>query len=302
MSESHFDLPSYLASKRAQVEEGFASYLATRLGDAPAELVKAVRYSLETPGKRLRPILVLASCEVVGGGEADALGAALAIEMIHTYSLIHDDLPCMDDDDLRRGRPTSHKMFGEALAILAGDGLITEALSLLATPPSSKRVCSETVLTVVCEVAAAAGVAGMVGGQVTDMVSEGRAVDQAALERLHAMKTGALIEVATRTGARLGGGAPDEIEALASYGRKLGLAFQITDDVLDVTASTEMLGKRSAKDGARGKTTFPALLGVEGSRARARALSMEASADVARFGLAAAPLVALARFVVERER
>ncbi|MFN7952685.1 MAG: farnesyl diphosphate synthase [bacterium] len=302
MTGSDFDLASYLAQKRATVEAGFASYVGTRLGAAPRELVEAVRYSLETPGKRLRPILVLAACEIVGGRESDAIGAALAIEMVHTYSLIHDDLPCMDDDDLRRGRPTSHKVFGEALAILAGDGLITEAFSLLATPVANPRVDAETVLSVVRDVATAAGVAGMVGGQVTDMVNQGRAVDQAALEHMHAMKTGALIEVAARVGARLGGGSPDEVEVLAAYGRMLGLAFQIADDVLDVTASTAVLGKRSAKDGARGKTTFPALLGVEGSRRRARELCDAASAAVGRFGAAAAPLVALARFVVERER
>ena len=299
---SGFDLKGYLAVQRARVEAGFAEYLAVRLAGAPPELVKAIRYSVEAPGKRLRPILVLASCEAVGGPFTDALDAALAIEMIHTYSLIHDDLPCMDDDDLRRGRATSHKVFGEALAILAGDGLITEAFCLLAVPPRGARVAPETVLRVVREVSSAAGVSGMVGGQVADMHNQGRHLDLAALERMHAMKTGALIEVSARAGARLGGGREDEVEALAAYGRALGLAFQIADDVLDVTATTEVLGKRTAKDEDRGKNTFPGLLGVEASRARARALRDEARSQVARFGARAQALQVLADYVVERER
>ncbi len=297
-----FDLAAYLDAKRSRIEAAFESYLGSRLAVAPERLVESIRYSLLAPGKRLRPVLTLAACEAVGGDESEVLDAALAIEMVHTYSLIHDDLPCMDDDDLRRGRPTSHKVFGEAMAILAGDGLITEAFHLLASPPRSPRVSAATALEVVRDVSLAAGVSGMVGGQVTDMQSEGKRLDLTSLEGMHGMKTGSLIEVSLRAGARLGGGSRDEVEDLAAYGRALGLAFQIADDVLDVTASTEVLGKRTSKDHGRGKSTFPSLLGVDASRARARELRDQARRHVARFADRGRPLAALADYVVDRER
>ncbi len=263
----------------------------------PPRLGEAIRYSLLAPGKRLRPILVLLANEACAGAEAAAMPAACAVEMIHAYSLIHDDLPAMDDDDLRRGRPTCHKVFGEALAILAGDALLTLAFQVLAAsvqPPQTAAAC--------CAVLAeAAGVCCLVGGQADDIAGliDG---DLAQLESIHARKTGAMISASLRLGALCAGANDQQKAALAQYGRCLGLAFQITDDLLDVQGDEAALGKRVHKDAAHGKLTFPRLLGLEGSRRRAEELVDEACAALAALGPTTAPLQAVARHVLERNR
>ena len=293
-----FDLDSYLATQRAVVERALGHHL-TALSGVPPTLAEAMRYSLLAGGKRLRPILALAACEAVGGADSDALDAACAIEMIHTYSLIHDDLPAMDDDDFRRGRPTSHKKFGEAIAILAGDALLTEAFRVVA---SSRAGRSERVAEVVFELARAAGAAGMVGGQVIDLEATGRTVSISELEELHRKKTVELLSVSVRAGARLGGAGDEALVQLEVYGSALGLAFQIIDDVLDITADLATLGKDPGSDQAAGKCTFVDLLGVDGARARARKVMAEGIAALAPFGERAQPLEALARYTVERDR
>jgi geranylgeranyl diphosphate synthase, type II len=250
-------------------------------------------------GKRLRPILVLASCEAVGGQYEGALSLACALEMIHTYSLIHDDLPCMDDDDLRRGKLTNHKVYGEAIATLAGDGLLTDAFLVLARAGQS-ATAPGLLLEIVAEVAQAAGSGGMVLGQAIDILCEGRPVDLAMLELMHAHKTGALFVAAIRAGARFGGASEAQMAALSEYGRAIGLAFQVVDDILDVEASTEQMGKRTGKDGEHSKVTYPSLLGVEKSRSFARELYDRALRALAPFDERARPLRELASFVVER--
>ncbi len=260
-----FDLDAYLRDRRAVVEAGLERHLAA-CANAPTARGEALAYSLLAGGKRLRPILARAACAAVGGDEADALDAACAVEFIHTYSLIHDDLPAMDNDDFRRGRPTSHKRFGEAMAILAGDALLTEAFRVAA---SSRAGREAEVAEVIFELASAAGAAGMVGGQVLDIAATGKAIDLAHLEALHGAKTGELLLVAVRAGARMGRATADQLASLTVYGRALGLAFQIVDDVLDVSADLATLGKAPGSDRAAGKTTFVDLLGVEG-RGRGR--------------------------------
>src|SRR5262245_2471938 len=259
----------YLHARRAEIEGKLDAALKPQDG-LPAELLAAMRYSLLAPGKRLRPLLVLLAHEACGGGATDPWPAACAVEMVHVYSLIHDDLPAMDDDDLLRGLPTCHKKFSEATAILAGDALLTLAFQVLAEayPSATGAACC-------ADLARAAGAAGMVGGQADDLSWEGGERTLAELEFLHARKTGALIGSCLRLGARVAyarhpGGVPRTVlELLDGYGRALGLAFQITDDLLDVTGAAEEVGKRVGKDAARGKLTYPGLLGVEESRRRA---------------------------------
>lgn len=290
-----FKIETYLRA-RARLIEGELARLVPLPEGPDGRLIEAMRYSLLAGGKRLRPILALAACEAVGGGRAQAIALACALEMIHTYSLIHDDLPCMDDDDLRRGKPTNHKVFGEALATLAGDGLLTEAFLVLARAPAPPAVLVE----VLAEVAAAAGSGGMVGGQALDILCEGQAITLEQLEYLHGRKTGALFLAAIRGGARLGGASPAQLAALSDYGRALGLAFQVIDDILDVEASTEQMGKRTHKDGDHHKVTYPSLLGVAKSRAFARKLLRQGLRALERFDQRAQPLRELAVFVVER--
>ena len=295
-----FDLDRYMKERAALVEDALARQVPACVGPA-SRLAEAMRYSLLAGGKRLRPVLVLAAGEAVGGAREAVLGFACAIEMIHTYSLIHDDLPCMDDDDLRRGRPTNHKVYGEAIATLAGDGLLTDAFGVLAAAATTDpRVPAGVVVTVVAELAAAAGSPGMVGGQVIDLLSEGQNLSVKELEYLHSRKTGALIEAAVCCGARLAGAAEAQLAALRQYAQALGLAFQVADDLLDVEASAEDLGKRTHKDEARGKATYPALLGVARSRELARQLADQACQALHEFDEKAAPLRALALFAVER--
>jgi geranylgeranyl diphosphate synthase type II len=254
---------------------------------SPSTLHKAMRYSIFAGGKRLRPALVLAAAEAVGGTYEEALPAACAVEMIHTYSLIHDDLPAMDDDDLRRGRPTNHKVFGEAMAILAGDGLLTYAFEVLTI-----NAKPATVAALVRSVAKGVGTQGMVGGQVLDMEGEGQ---PATLDSVRA------IAACCEAGALASGSGPTEFEHLAKYGQNIGLAFQIVDDILDLTSTPEQLGKTPGKDAKTGKATYPAVLGVEKSKAEAARLAAEAFDALKIFGSRATTLDALGRFVLERQ-
>ncbi len=297
-SKMKFDFEQYLAQQAAAVNDYLDGYLPPESA-YPESIHRAMRYSLFAGGKRVRPILVLASAEAVGGRREDALPAAGALEMIHTYSLIHDDLPAMDDDSLRRGKPTSHLVFGEALAILAGDALLTQAFHLLASAPAGPNQI-ESRLRAAAILAEAAGIRGMVGGQVVDIESEGKAVGAETLDYIHEHKTGALIRVACRLGALLGGGDEEATDRLGRFGREIGLAFQIVDDILDVEGDSSALGKSAGKDKITGKVTYPQIHGIEAARRRARKLSEHAVELVAPFGEAGLPLVCLARRIVER--
>jgi geranylgeranyl diphosphate synthase type II len=263
----------------------------------PATIHRAMRYSLFAGGKRMRPALVLAAAQACGGREADALPLACAVECIHTYSLVHDDLPAMDNDDFRRGAPTNHKVFGEAMAILAGDALLTLAFRLVADNAAKSAALSE----VMTEIADAAGHRGMVAGQVADLEAEGRSVGAEVVDYIHAHKTGALIHASLRVGAMLCGADATQLRALSVAGADLGLAFQIVDDVLDVVASSQELGKTAGKDQAQQKATYPAIHGIEASRARAAFLIRDAEEALRPLGPRAEPIRALGRFIVERK-
>jgi geranylgeranyl pyrophosphate synthase len=285
-----------LEALRREVEQALADALPPE--DAwPATIHRAIRYSLLAGGKRVRPLLALAAG---GAGTAEVMPFAVAVEMIHTYSLVHDDLPAMDDDDLRRGRPTSHKVFGEAIAILAGDALLTRAFQLLADVPRDwdadrvrRRVDATAVLAEAC------GTGGLIGGQVEDLESEGRAVSADALERLHRAKTGALLRASVVGGGILGGAGPDERAALEAYASAVGLAFQVVDDVLDATEGAAQLGKTAGKDAAADKATYVKIHGLPASRALAARLLADALAALEPLG--GRPLLAeLARGIVER--
>jgi geranylgeranyl diphosphate synthase type II len=266
-----------------------------------ARLYEAMRYSVMNGGKRVRPLLVYASCEAFGSAAEDANGAACAVELIHAYSLVHDDLPAMDDDDLRRGQPTTHKAFDEACAILAGDGLQSMAFSTLLDTQLSPKATDATRLEMARTLALAAGPAGMVGGQAIDLGSVGLKLDQTALAYMHRHKTGALIEASVRLGALASGRAEkDELKALQVYAQAIGLAFQVQDDILDVESDTETLGKRQGADIARDKPTYPALLGMEAAKAYALELRDQALHALRPFGAAAEPLRDLARYIVDR--
>jgi geranylgeranyl diphosphate synthase type II len=265
-------------------------------GRCPAKLAEAIRYSLLAPGKRLRPILVLWSAEACGRPAERAMPAACAVEMVHCYSLVHDDLPAMDDDDLRRGRPTLHRAYDEATAILAGDALLTLAFQVLVENTRPAQIAAECCVAL----AAAAGTAGLVGGQADDLDSQSRKGNLSKLEAIHERKTGAMFQVALRLGGLVAEGSADQKAALDRFGKRLGLAFQISDDLLDVRGQEAVLGKRVGKDDAHGKLTFPGLLGVDESLRRARLLVEEAREALARFGSKAAKLDALARYVLER--
>jgi geranylgeranyl diphosphate synthase type II len=297
-SSTELALPSRVTELRAAIDAELFRY--TEFGaDCPLRLQEAMRHSLLAPAKRLRPLLVLMACEACGCDHRQALPAACAVEMIHTYSLIHDDLPAMDDDDLRRGRPTCHVKYGEATAILAGDALLALAFEVLARdvqPPAlAARGCAE--------LAHAAGATQLVGGQEDDLAAEELTDgDLTHLESIHRRKTGAMIRVALRLGGLIGGARPEQIEALDRYGQRLGLAFQIVDDLLDRDGNEQALGKRAQKDAGRGKLTFPGLLGIDASRRRAAELVEEACTAVeTAFGSQAEALSAMARYVVNRK-
>jgi len=294
------DLKTYLKEKAALVDEALDRFLPDA-DTLPGTLHQSMRYSVMAGGKRIRPILLLAACRAAGGDEERALPAACAIEILHTYSLIHDDLPAMDDDEFRRGRPTNHKVYGEATAILAGDALLTEAFQLLAGPQMSTDIPPAVRLRVIHTIARCAGSRGMVGGQQVDMEAEGSDdVDFPTLEYIHTHKTGALILAAIQSGALIGGADEDAFRALSTYGERAGLAFQIADDILDATSTTQALGKTAGSDAARGKVTYPALIGLDAARSRAQELQQHALAALEPLGEAAEPLRRIARFIVER--
>ena len=296
---SGFDLTTYLAERRQRVDEALAAVLPPD-ETPPTSVHQAMRYSVMAGGKRLRPILVIGGAEAVGGKAETVMPAACALELIHTYSLIHDDLPAMDDDDYRRGRLTNHKVFGEAIAILAGDALLTYAFGLIAENAARVATDAGKVRDVIIEVADAAGTRGMVGGQVVDIESEGKTVTAETLEYIHLHKTAALIRASLRVGALLAGARPDELATVGDAGHSLGLAFQIVDDILDVEGTLAELGKTAGSDERKGKATYPAVHGVEASRAQARELIDRAKARLQPLGPGAVPLCALADYIFER--
>jgi geranylgeranyl diphosphate synthase type II len=292
------DLKAYLDARRAIVDAALDRVLPAESAE-PVTIHRAMRYSVLAPGKRLRPILVIAGAEAVGGGADAVLDTACALELIHAYSLIHDDLPAMDDDDYRRGRLTSHKVFGEAMAILAGDALLTLAFRLVAT--NAARVAPPALVgSIVAEVADAAGTDGMVGGQVVDIESEGKSISPEMLDYIHLRKTAALIRAALRVGALLAGARAEHVEAISRAGQALGLAFQIVDDILDVEGSLAELGKSAGSDERNQKATYPSLHGLPASKQRARELIEETKRLLTPLGSSADPIRALADFVFER--
>ena len=293
------DLKGYLQERREIIDQALKR-LVPGQGDYPERLHEAMGYSVFAGGKRLRPILALAACEIVCGEWDKAVVPGCALEIIHTYSLIHDDLPAMDDDDLRRGVATSHKVFGEAMAILAGDSLLTHAFDVLSRDEDG-GLPDRVRLGIIQEIAGAAGSRGMVGGQAVDIISEGeKEVDQPTLEYIHTHKTGAMIRSAVRVGAIAGGATADQLRALTRYGDRIGLAFQITDDILDLMGDEKALGKNVGSDLARKKKTYPALLGIPESRERAQVLASAAVEALNQFEARREPLRAIANFVVER--
>ncbi len=295
------DLKQYI-NERCQLVDRELDRLMPREEDLPGSLHRSMRYSSFAGGKRIRPILLLAACEAVGGDQSLGLTAAAAMEMIHTYSLVHDDLPAMDNDDFRRGNPTNHKVFGEAVAILAGDALLTQAFIALSSPRLSASVPAGVLLEVIHEFAVSAGSKGMVGGQVVDMESEGRHdIDLPTVQFIHIHKTGALIKSSVKSGALLGGASEDQLGALVRYGEAIGLAFQIADDILDIEGTTEELGKDAGSDQARGKATYPAVVGIEESRHRCAELLEMALQALEGFDHRAEPLREIARYVVARK-
>jgi len=293
------NLNDYFRQRIALVDEALDRFLPGE-DILPPTLHKAMRYSLFAGGKRLRPILLLASCDAIGGRTDEALPAACAVEMIHTYSLIHDDLPAMDDDDFRRGRPTNHRVFGEAGAILAGDALLTQAFLILSDSERNGGLLPEEALRAVHLLARAAGSMGMVGGQMVDMESEGKSVDVPTLEYIHTHKTGAMILASVQIGGIIGKAGQKAGEALTRYGEAVGLAFQIADDILDVVGEQDRIGKDVGSDQNRGKATYPGLLGMEHSRERAMELSVLAVRALEPLGAAADPLREIAEFAVSR--
>ncbi len=296
--EPDVNLTAYLDERRRLIEDALDRYLPSTTC-RPERLHEAIRYSVLAPGKRLRPILVLASAESVGGRPEDVLPTACALECIHAFSLIHDDLPCMDNDDYRRGRLTNHKVYGEAMAMLAGDALLTFAFELIAE--NAAVVPGERIVPVVKMISVATGTAGMVGGQVIDIESEGKDISSDTLQFIHAQKTGALLTASSLAGALLCGANDAQQESLKQYGRSIGLAFQIADDILDVVGDQEKIGKPVGSDEKSDKATYPKLFGLEESRRMAHAEVAKAVDALQHFGLSAEPLRGIARFIVERD-
>lgn len=295
-TSSTFDLSTYLAERKAEVEIALDDSVQVTY---PEKIYEAMRYSLLAGGKRLRPILCLATCELLGGTAEMAMPTACALEMIHTMSLIHDDLPAMDNDDYRRGQLTNHKVYGEDIAILAGDGLLSYAFEFVAT--QTTNVPPQQVLQVIGRLGQAVGATGLVGGQVVDLESEGKTeITEERLTFIHTHKTGALLEACVVCGAILAGASVENLERLSSYAQKIGLAFQIVDDILDITATQEELGKTAGKDLKAQKATYPSLWGLEESKRRATELIQQAQAELAPFGEAATPLIAIAQFITSR--
>ncbi len=293
MTKSHFD------AIRADVENELKRVFDARC-DIPQKLLESMKYSVFAGGKRLRPILVVAAAEAVGGNRKAALPTAAALEMIHTYTLIHDDLPAMDNDDMRRGMPTNHKKFGEATAILAGDGLLTLAFEVMAEQPAGGDVSPSVLLRVIRTVAKAVGAEGTVGGQEVDMEYEGKQGDLKILEYIHAHKTGTMITAAVVSGGLLGGAGDDDIRALGEYGHKVGHAFQVFDDILDVVGDAKEMGKNVGGDSKKQKTTYPALMGLEESKKFGHRLVEEAIGALSSIKGETRYLKELAEYVAKR--
>jgi geranylgeranyl diphosphate synthase type II len=292
-----FDLKPYLENRRKIVDQALEKYIPSA-EDWPKQLHESIRYSLLAGGKRLRPILAIAGAETVGADSETVLPAACALEMIHTYSLIHDDLPAMDDDDLRRGRATNHKVFGDAMAILAGDSLLTHAFFVIANhAPRGKETAA---VEVIRRIALASGSLGMAGGQAEDLLSEKKKISLPELERLHRHKTGKLIQVSVEAGAILGGANQRQLESLSRFGECIGLSFQIADDILDIEGGEE-IGKDIGSDIANEKATYPSLLGIEESKRLAQTLTEEALAVLRDFDAKADPMREIAKYVVFRK-
>ena len=294
---SLMELKIYLTQQAAAVDAAMDLYL-PKAKQSPATMHEAMRYVVFAGGKRLRPILCLAAAEACGGDSADAMAAACALELMHTYSLVHDDLPAMDDDDLRRGRPTCHKVYGEGMAVLCGDALLTEAFAVLAKSPPSKRY---SVGDYVREFAETGGSRKLIGGQVLDLQGEGKSLTKRQLVQIHEAKTAALLMCSLRLGAMTANAKPGKLEALTQFGYNLGLAFQVIDDILDVTQSTEKLGKTAGKDEAVHKATYPSILGLAASRKEAAKYTKAALNALEPFGKKAARLRQIAAYLLERE-
>ncbi|MBW2621684.1 MAG: polyprenyl synthetase family protein [Deltaproteobacteria bacterium] len=295
------DLKAYLAKRKALVDQALEKELSENKGPAE-ELSNAMSYSLFAGGKRLRPILCLAGAEAAGASIESAMPAAVALEMVHTYSLIHDDLPVMDDDDLRRGKPTNHKVFGEATAILAGDGLLTEGFGVLIRAGSEGRADPHRALAALEVIARAAGTRGMVAGQVLDLAAEGRDMDIGQVQFIHGHKSGKLIAASVTSGGILGGADKEQTRLLDRYGQCAGLAFQIVDDILDIEGDPEVTGKMGGMDEVHGKATFPGVVGREKSWEMAKDLIAKARASLAEFGSKAEPLHEIAAYFLTRRK
>lgn len=291
------DLKRYLVARQKEVDRALNRFLPAE-SVAPATIHKAMRYSLFAGGKRLRPILCLAAAEACGGKSAAAIPYACAVECIHTYSLIHDDLPSMDNDDLRRGRPTCHKVFGDAIAILAGDALLTVAFEIVTRARPVSRYDLREILR---EITVAAGSRKLIAGQVADLEAEGRTLSREQVRSIHENKTAALLTTSVRLGAMAANANPKQLAAVSAFGRALGLAFQVIDDILDVTQTSEKLGKSAGKDLAAKKATYPAVFGLEKSRSEARRLTTRAHTALESLGENAATLRALADYLLARE-
>ncbi len=292
------DLQSYLDERRGLVEDALDRFI-PRADEPPERLHESIRYSVLAPGKRLRAILVIAGAEAVGGEGRLVLPTACALECIHAFSLIHDDLPCMDDDDFRRGRPTNHKVFGEAMAMLAGDALLALAFELIAD--NAQTAPNDRIVPVMKLISRAAGTAGMVGGQVTDILSEGKEITADELQAIHTRKTAELIRASVMSGAILSGASGRDLDAMERYGRGVGLAFQIADDILDVIGDEARIGKPVGSDARQDKVTYPRLFGLEESERRASQEVERAIQAIASFGESAEPLRGIARYIVERD-
>jgi geranylgeranyl diphosphate synthase type II len=294
-----FDITQYLSEGKEFVDDSILELLPEK-NSYPESIHSAMNYSVMAGGKRLRPILVIAAAEAVGGDRQTVLPFAVAAELIHTYTLIHDDLPALDDDDFRRGKPTCHKVFGEAIAILAGDALLTQAFILMTNAALLDGISAKDALNATHDMAKALGTGGMIGGQVVDLESEGKPISSEALEYIHIYKTGHLIRACVRGGAKLGGATSDQFSALSRYGAHIGLAFQIIDDILDITADQEKLGKDVGSDIEKEKATYPSLYGLDESKRKAEELIEESIACLEPFDDRADPLREIARFFVQR--
>ncbi|BCX47338.1 farnesyl-diphosphate synthase [Haloferula helveola] len=291
------DLKQYLTDRAAEVDAALDAFL-PKARQRPATVHEAMRYSLFAGGKRLRPVLCLAAAEACGGDPDAALPSACAVELMHTYSLVHDDLPCMDDDDLRRGRPTCHKVYGDGMAVLTGDALLTEAFLVLSESSPTRRY---PLAAFVAELAITGGSTKLIGGQVMDLEGEGKDLTKAQLVKIHEAKTAALLTTSIRLGAMSANATDGKLESLSTFGHALGLAFQVIDDILDVTQTTEKLGKTAGKDEAVAKATYPAILGLDKARKEAHRLTKKAMSALEPFGRKAHRLRQIAEYLLERD-